>query len=315
MNKIMAKQSNTEPQDYIHALNINGLHGRVLQAPATKKTAKREILMLYGHHALLERWWGLVENLQDFGTVTMPDLPGFGGMDSFAKIGLKPTIDNYADYMAAFIKMRYKRRQVTIVGISFGFVVATRMLQKYPEMAKRVDLVVSMVGFMHRDDFLFPPRKRAVLRRATRVIAMHPIAWLIRYAFLNKFVIKNIYARLGAGKRRFLEMEPTEFDTLMDFEVKLWQANDVRTHWLTTSEFLDIDNCQKSINLPVWHVAASHDHYFNNDFVEQHMRVVFSDYAKGIMQSHAHTPSVLGDKKELGIMVPPALRKVLRKKP
>lgn len=294
---------------------MNGLNGRMLRAPATKKTAKREILLMYGHHALIERWWGLVENLQEFGTVTMPDLPGFGGMDSFSKIKRKPTIDNYADYLASFIKLTYKRRRITIIGISFGFVVATRMLQKYPEMAKRVDLVVSLVGFVHRDDFLFTPRKRSIFRKATWVIARHPVSWTIRYAALNKFVIRNIYARLGAGKRRFMEMDPMNFDMLMDFEVKLWQANDVRTHWLTTNEFLDLDNCKVPINLPVWHVASSHDHYFNNHYVEQHMKVVFSSYDKGIMQSHAHTPSVLGDKKEMSIMVPPELRKVLRKKP
>lgn len=313
-NKIMAKQIVHEPAEYIHALNMNGLHGRMMRAPATKKTAKREIVVLYGHHALLERWWGLIENLQDFGTVNMPDLPGFGGMDSFAKIHRRPTIDNYADYLAAFIKMTYKRRRITIVGISFGFVVATRMLQKYPDMAKRVDLVVSLVGFMHRDDFLFTSTKRNVLIKATSFISKHPLAWTIRYAALNKFVIRNIYARLGPGKRRFLEMDATNFDMLMDFEVKLWQSNDVRTHWLTTSEFLDLDNCKTPIDLPVWHVASSGDHYFNNQFVEQHMQVVFNSYTKGVMQSAAHTPSVLGDKKELSIMLPPELRKVLRKK-
>ena len=311
----MAKRLSKNPADYIQPLNMNGLTGRMLRAPATRKNAKREMLLLYGHHALLERWWGLVENLQEFGAVTMPDLPGFGGMDSFAKIHVRPTIDNYADYLAAFIKLTYKRKRFTIVGISFGFVIATRMLQKYPELAKRVDLVVSLVGFMHYDDFWFTPRKRQLFIKATRVIAAHPVAWTVRYAALNKFVIRNIYARLGAGKRRFLEMEPTEFDTLMDFEVKLWQANDVRTHWMTTSEFLNLDNCAQKIDLPVWHVSSSGDHYFNNEFVEQHMRVVFSDYSRGVMQSHAHTPSVLGDKNEMKIMVPPALRKVLRRKP
>lgn len=310
----MAQQTQHEPTEYIQPLNMNGLHGRMLQAPATKRGANREILVIYGHHALLERWWGLVENLQEYGSVTMPDLPGFGGMDTFAKIRRKPTIDNYADYLAAFIKMRYKKRPITIIGISFGFVVATRMLQKYPEMVKRVNLLVSMVGFMHRDDFLFKPRRRKLLQYTTRTMGRHPIAWLIRYGGLNKFVIKNIYARLGAGKRRFLEMDPANFDTLMDFEVRLWQANDVRTHWTTTAEFLNLDNCKQQIALPIWHVASSGDHYFNNEFVEQHMRIVFDDYHKGVMQSAAHTPSVLGDKKELSIMLPPALRKVLKAK-
>lgn len=310
----MAQNAKTEqvPADFIEPLYINGMNGRMLHVPSKKKN-KREILLIYGHHALLERWWGLVQNLQDFGSVTMPDLPGFGGMDSFYNIGQKPTIDAYADYLAAFVKMRYRRKKVTVMGISFGFVVVTRMLQRYPELKDRVELVVSIVGFMHRTDFLFKPRQRTDFHLATRVFSWPVVAWLIRYCGLNGFVIRNIYVRMPAGKRRFLEMDPAEFDTLMDFEVKLWQANDVRTHWRTTSEFLMLDNCKVPINLPVWHVASKGDHYFDNHIVEQHMRVVYNDYQQGIMNSKAHTPSVLGDKKELSIMIPPALRKVLRK--
>ncbi len=299
--------------DYIQPLYINGMNGRMLHVPAPRNK-HREILLVYGHHALLERWWGLVENLREFGAVTMPDLPGFGGMDSFFKIGQKPTIDNYADYLAAFVKMRYKRKRVTIVGISFGFVVATRMLQRYPELVGKVDLVVSVVGFMHRDDFLFTPKRRADIHIWARVFSTWPVSFFIRYCCLNKFVIKYIYVRTKAGKRRFDAMEAGDFSTLMDFEVKLWQANDVRTHWRTTSEFITVDNCQVSIPLPVWHVVSKGDHYFNNEVVEQHMRVVFSGYTQGMMDSKAHTPSVLGDKKELSVMVPPGLRRVLRKK-
>ena len=287
----------------------------MVYAPSVNPRRDREILLVYGHHALLERWWGLVENLQEYGTVTMPDLPGFGGMDSFSKIKRRPTVDNYADYLAAFIKLRYKRRRLTIIGISFGFVVATRMLQKYPELAKRVDLLVSLVGFMHKDDFLFSRRKRQLYRRITQVMALHPVAWTIRYGALNSFVIKNIYVRLPAGRRRFVEMEPTNFGAMMTFEVKLWQVNDVRTHWMTTSEFLNLDNCREQIALSVWHVAASHDHYFNNQYVEQHMRIVFTDYKIAIMNSPAHTPSVIGNKQDLAIMLPASLRRVLQRKP
>src|SRR3954467_13947355 len=121
--------------DYILPLNINGLQGRMLRAPSNTNK-KREILLVYGHHAALERWWSLVENLVQYGNVTMPDLPGFGGMESFSKINTKPTIDNFADYLAAFVKLRYQRKRVTIYAISYGFVVVTRMLQRYPEIAK-----------------------------------------------------------------------------------------------------------------------------------------------------------------------------------
>jgi pimeloyl-ACP methyl ester carboxylesterase len=296
--------------DYIEPININGLKGRMLRAPG-HANSDREILMLYGHHALIERWWGLVQNYQQYGTVTMPDMPGFGGMDSFYKIGQRPTIDAFADYLAAFIKLRYKRKKVTIVAISFGFVVATRMLQNYPEYAKKVDLLVSTVGFMHHDDFHFSPKQRRIYRILTRLFATRGVAFLIRHVFLTSLVLNTIYAKLPASKRRFLEVEPDEFKTMLKFEAVLWQANDVRTHWLTTSEFLNLDNCKKQIDLPVWHVASKHDHYFNNHVVEQHMLVVFTDYHQALTNTLAHTPSVLADKRGMSVLVPQKLRKEL----
>ncbi len=304
----------TTPESYIQPLNMNGLNGRMMHVPAPKNRS-RELLLIYGHHAMLERWWGLVQNLHEFGAITMPDLPGFGNMDSFYKIGKKPSIDNFADYLAAFVKMRYKRKRVTIIGISFGFVVATRMLQRYPELVSKVDLVVSIVGFMHRDDFLFKPQRRVDYHLLSKFFSTRLLAPVIRYVGLNAFSIRKIYVKLPAGKRRMLDMDPAEFSSMMDFEVQLWQQNDVRTHWFTTSEFLDLDNCKVPIALPLFHVASSGDHYFDNHVVEQHMRVVFSDYSLGVMKSKAHTPSILGTKKELAVMVPPNLRKVLRAQP
>src|SRR3989344_4876464 len=237
------------PAGYILPLYMNGLSGRMLRTPAPKNK-KREILLIYGHHAVLERWWGLVENLNQYGSVTMPDLPGFGGMQSFSKIGLKPNIDVYADYLAAFVKLRYKRKRVTIFAISYGFVVVTRMLQRYPETAKKVDLLISTVGFMHKDDLVFRKSTKIFFQVLARIFATRPIAILIRYLLLNKFVLKNLYAKFPNSKRRMLEITPDEFDESMDFEVKLWQSNDVRTHWLTTYEFLALDNCKQHVALP-----------------------------------------------------------------
>ena len=68
--KNMVKQAQSDAAEFIHSLNMNGLHGRMLVAPASNKRAK-EILLLYGHHAQLERWWGLVQNLQTYGPVTL----------------------------------------------------------------------------------------------------------------------------------------------------------------------------------------------------------------------------------------------------
>jgi len=300
---------------FIEPLNISGLNGRVLRAPATRKNANREMLLLYGHHALLERWWGLVQTLQDFGPVTMPDLPGFGGMDSFAKIHRAPTIDTYADYLAAFIKLTYKRKRITIIGISFGFVVTMRMLQKYPELAKKVDLVVSMMGFTHSTDFRWTLKKRQKMRLGTRLFGTRPMAFFIRYCVLNKFIIDNVYIRsLPGGQRKFMKTPPEDYEKIMDFEVKLWQVNDVRTHWITTTEFLHLQNSWQPVNVPLYHVKSSGDQYFDNYAVEQHLKVIFSDVTVGTMNSHAHTPSIIADKEAMSVMVPASLRKILKRK-
>jgi alpha-beta hydrolase superfamily lysophospholipase len=308
----MPKKTNKQAEEYIEPLNINGLEGRMMHLPAPKGK-NREVLIVYGHHAMLERWWSLAQNFNDFGAVTMPDLPGFGGMDSFYRIGRRPSLDNFADYLAAFVKLRYRRKRVTIVGISFGFIVVTRMLQRYPELAKKVDVLVSIVGFMHRDDFVYTPVQRQVFRRATRLFATRPVALIIRYGFLNKYMLRQFYMKLPNSKRRFIEVTEAEFNRTMDFEVKLWQANDVRTHWLTTSEFLHLDNCAKRVNLPVYHVASKQDHYFNNEMVKQHMQVVFKPYKQFTAGSKAHTPSILADVKAIRVFLPAGLRRVLNK--
>src|SRR5262245_54981731 len=103
----MAKTSDS-PADYIAPLYINGMSGRMLRMPAPAKR-NREILFVYGHHSTLERWWGLIQDLNQYGAVTVPDLPGFGGMDSLYGIGKTPDLDTMADYLAAFVKLHYKR--------------------------------------------------------------------------------------------------------------------------------------------------------------------------------------------------------------
>jgi len=300
------------PADYIVPLNINGLEGRMMRLSGPVKR-QREILYIYGHHAMLERWWGFVENLAEYGNVTVPDLPGFGGMDSFYKIGKKPTIDNFADYLAAFIKLRYRRKRVTIFALSFGFVVVTRMLQKYPELTKKVDLLVSEVGFVHKEDFIYKPATRVFFRWSSALFSMRPMALFIRYAFLNSFMLKFIHARMPNTKRRMVEVTPEEFSDIANFEVKLWQVNDVRTHWYTTKQFFEVDNCGVRVNLPVYHVVSAGDFYFNPHVVEQHMRIVFTDYKSFTTTSKAHTPHVMADKKAMGVLLPPGLKRLLVK--
>jgi pimeloyl-ACP methyl ester carboxylesterase len=246
----------------------------------------------------------------------MPDLPGFGGMDSFYKIGQKPTLDNMADYLAAFCKMRYKRRRFVISGISFGFVVATRMLQRYPDLAKRVDVVISAAGFAHRDDFKFSKSRMFAYRLASRLFSLPIVSTIWRLVALNPWVLRKAYAKTHNAKHKFAEVAalPEQFEAMMNVEVELWHINDVRTHFYTTNEFLHLDNCKKRVAAPVWHVYTTHDQYFDEHVVEQHLRVIFEDYTATPANMKNHVVSVLADKKETAPFIPPKLRRYLARK-
>lgn len=306
----MSKKSEQNVADYIVPLEMNGLQGRMLRMPPPKNKS-REILFVYGHHSSLERWWGVVQDLNQYGGVTMPDLPGFGGMQSLYRIGEKPDIDTLADYLAAFMKLRYKRRRVTIAGLSFGFVVVTRMLQRYPDLAKRVDLLISVAGFAHHEDFAFTATRMNCYRTASRFMSWRLPALFFRNVLLHPAVLRLVYARTRNAKEKFDTTDKTEFDRRMNFEIYLWHANDVRTHMATTAEFLRLDNCQRHINLPVHHVSVKADRYFDNHIVEQHFRVIFSDFTAYKSRMGSHAPSVIASKREAAPLLPRSLRTLL----
>lgn len=306
----MPRSKQQEPGDYIRPLFINGMRGRVLRLPAPKNTG-REILFVYGHHSSLERWWGVMQDLNQYGAVTMPDLPGFGGMDSFYKVGEEPTVDNLADYLAAFIKLFYKRRRVTIAGLSFGFVVVTRMLQRYPELAKKVDLLVSVVGFAHRDDFVFTKPRYYSYLTMTRIFDGKYASKIFRVLFLNKYLLRRVYAKTRNAKQKFEDQSGEIFEETMRNEIKLWQMNDMRTRAFTAKEFLTLNNCTKQVDLPVWHISVKGDRYFDNHMVEQHMRIIFSDFTDVPSNMKTHAPSIIADKKSAAPLLPRKIRQLL----
>lgn len=310
----MAKIEHKPIKEYIRPLNMNGLKGRMLRIPPPAGK-KREILFVYGHHSSLERWWGAMQDLNQYGGVTMPDLPGFGGMDSFYKIGRKPTIDNLADYLAAFIKLRYKRKKVTIMGLSFGFVVATRMLERYPDLVKKVDLVVSVVGFSHKDDFAFPKSRYYGLRYSARFFSYRIPAFFLRTVALNSLVLRTFYSRLEYAQDKFKGFSKEERKAMMDFEVKLWHDNDIRTHVFTANQFLKVDNCKGNVDAPLWHVWVKADRYLDRHLVEQHLRIIFHDFHQAQSKMGGHAPTVIADAQTAAPLIPTALRRVLAKDP
>lgn len=310
----MAKKKPLNPADFIMPLNINGLEGRMLHLPGPKN-AKHEVLFVYGHHSSLERWWGIAKFINRYAAVTMPDLPGFGAMDSFYKIGRPATIDNYADYLASFVKLRYKRKKPIIVGMSFGFIVVTRMLQRSPDLVKKVEMLVSFAGFAHKDDFTFKKSRWRFYYYMAKVFSHRLPALFFRYVCLHPAILRAVYKRTHNAKEKFEGIVGEELEEITRFEIRLWHDNDVRSYMKTTTEFLNLDNCRKPVDMPVYHIAVAADRYFDNLRVEQHFRVIFTDFKllKTLKISN-HAPSVIADEKAAADFIPPKFRRILQGK-
>ena len=310
----MPKTAGKNPADYMLPLYINGLSGRMLRLPPPKKS-KKEFLFVYGHHASLERYFGFAEYLNKYGGVTAPDLPGFGGMDSFYKIGEKPSLDNLADYLAAFIKLRYKGQRFSVLGFSLGFMVVTRMLQKYPQMTKKIEIVSSCAGFVHKDDFRFKKSSRFIFRWGASIFSNKIPSLIGRYVILIGPFIRIGY-RVGEAisfNAKLATIDEENRKERIDFEIRLWHCNDVRTYADIAVTMLKLDLTGKHINLPVYHVAVEEDHYFDNLSVEQHMRMIYTDFHPFTVKLPAHLPTILAGAKDAAPYIPPPLQKVLNK--
>ena len=308
------KKTGSNLTEYIQPLYMNGLNGRVLHRPA-KKSGQREMLLLYGSHSSIERMAAFAEELNKYGDITLPDWPGFGDMDSLFKIGEKPDLDAMADYLASFVRLRYKKRHFTIIGMSYGFIVATRMLQKHPQIAKQVDLIVSIAGFARADDFHVPRRNFYAMKYGT---------WLLRHRFptlLARLAIRPSTVRMtyNAMANRHSKMKGADYaerKLRIDFEVNLWKINDLRTYFYTAYTMFTLDLCNQHVeNVPLYHIAIANDQFFNNHLVEQHLNVIYPKVT--VVKAHlpAHMPTVIATAKEVAPFFPSKLRRVLAAKP
>lgn len=288
---------------------MNGLQGRMLRMPPKRR--RREILFIPGHHTNLERIFGLADALNQYGAVTVPDLPGFGGMETFYKIGEKATIDNYADYLAAFIKLRYARRRLTIVGFSFGFTVVARMLQKHPHLAERVDMLISLVGIVSKEDFRFKRSTYHLFLVTSKIFSRRLPAAIVKNVFIRKPVIEGCYRAVETRHSKLKDADAAERSRRIAFEVKLWKQNDFRTWMETSKEMFKVDLCKQQVNLDVYHVDVKNDRYFDHHVVEQHLNVIFKKVTPFTSSMPNHAPSITSTKKDALPFFPPKLRRIL----
>ncbi len=301
-------------QENIQPLNMNGLEGRMLRVKTDKKKfAKQEILLIYGSHASIERMYGFAVYLSKFGNVTLPDIPGCGGMQSIENHGIPPTIDNLADYLASFVKLKYRNKKVVVFGMSLGFVIVTRMLQRYPELSKKVTLLVSLAGFSNGNDFLMSEKKRKRLARSAKLVAIRPLSWVYYNVALHPLIIKTMYTKRENARRKLDHLTEEQRVNAVDFEVMLWRNNDARTYLLTAAEMLFVNNSTVRVPLVVHHVSVDNDQYFDNNRVEQHMRIIFDDFKEHHASMPNHAPSILADPEEASQLLPASLQKELRK--
>lgn len=302
------------PAKFVMPLNMNGMNGRLLRLPTPKKK-NREVLVVYGHHASLERMYGFAQVINKYGAVTMPDLPGFGGMDSFYKINQKPSLDNMADYLASIIKLHFKNRHISIIGFSFGFLVVTRMLQKYPDIVKQTDYVISCVGFSHYQDFTFSKARFFFYRWAGSLVSNYLPALFFRYIATNSLFLRLFYSRTHNAKHKYGDLNVRQQQAMTEFEVQLWHINDTRTYGDTVVSMFTVNNCRDQIDLPVWHVSVKADNYFDQHLVEQHMRIIFNDFHGYQAKLNKHSTNVIANMHDSSVFIPPALQQKLNKRP
>jgi pimeloyl-ACP methyl ester carboxylesterase len=303
----------------IRSFRLNGLSGRMMETSSTEEVvSSHKILFLYGSQALLERYKAITENLSEYGAVITPDLPGLGGMDSFYKIDMKPTLDNYADYVAAVIAYKFKNEDTfTIVGFSFGMMIATNLLQRYPDIAKRANLTISMFGVVDSKSIKFASRIRIISKPLLGTLGSPAVSSLASIvmsspvfgAFVRHMRVKqlSVYPDIQAN--------PKLIKPIVDMELKMWRINDIRTTAYTWNIFMKHKALDIHVNLKLVHIYASTDKYVERPKLTEKLESI---YVKGVDQfqseMYKHSPYVTATAEEVYDIIPTEVRTILRKK-
>jgi pimeloyl-ACP methyl ester carboxylesterase len=304
----------TIPEGNIRPLEREGLHGRILELPPLKQTEKTKVLLIYGLHSSLERMYTISQVMTKYGAVTVPDLPGFGGMTSLDCIGEKPTIDNIADFLATFVEDYYTEdEQIIMAGMSYGFVVLTRMLQRHPHLQSRVKLLLSIVGFTNKKDFAFKSSTYYLFTYGSRFFSYRPTATFFRRVILLRPIIFSTYNLRAHTHPKMKGFSYKERRRLIDFEVALWQNNDSHTYFTSTYEILTLNLSKRKLDVPVHHVAVANDQYFNNSIVKKHLGQIFSKVTMHYAHLANHAPTIIDDAESASQLIPESLIETLKK--
>lgn len=297
------------PASFMMPLNINGMDGRLMRLESTNRHNKREILLIYDLQSNIEKWWGLAVVLKKYGNVTLVDLPGFGGMDSFYTIGLKPTINNMADYVASFIKLKFKRKRLSVVGVGFGSVVLTRMMQRNPDIDNKINLAIYINGYAHSDDFAMKKFNRQIMRAYSSIGSLRLFGQILSMTMHNGMVLSALYP---LSKFKTSRNGPSR-EFIRRFKIDLIMATDFRTSMFLNRELLKLDNCRSRIKRTVYHITTSNSGLnVSPKLVEQHFRVIYDKYYQLPAKVGRKMPLVLNDEKVAIRYLPAKVRRLLK---
>lgn len=139
-------------------------------------------------------------------------------------------------------------------------------------------------------------------------------AFIFRYLVLSGPVIKGFYNLIGTGHSKMKDARDNEVrKQRIEAEVKLWHINDLRTRMRTMRDMFKVDLCSRgSVDLPVYHVYVDGDRYFDNQVVEQHMRIIYKDFIGLETSIKGHMPSIVATAKEAEPFVPRKLKRLLK---
>ena len=262
------------PMDYIYPINVNGLESRYLFIPSQLKKNKSNVLIVYDIDFNLEKWFGYLTALSKFSNVYMIDLPGLGGADNFYKIGLKPELGNMANYLSSIIKLKFRRQNLSVIGIGYGFTLITKMIQNDLEIEKKINNVVAINGYVHFEDFNFDRSYKI------KVYLNYFISKNKFLAQLVSLVIKSDYYLIRKyDDDYFKKFLNSKFPFLKQFAIDLDKSRDFRTESTIKYNILKLDLCSgRKIDKPLWAINTVMNKKVIYKRVEQHLKVIYSNY-------------------------------------
>jgi|GEM_PF-2882175 len=290
-----------------------GLKGRYVHFEATSKNARRTFVIVYGQHATLERIEPILRAITRYGDVYAVDNPGFGGMDAAYKIKEYPDLKFYSGHLEHFISEYIpKDRQLTLMGISYGFQIITSMLGNNKQLCKRVELAISFVGFVSYDDFSMPLSYTIFLKYFMSNVGRTRFGAFLFKITIRPALLKFAYFLARPTDVKYKSLSKTEAQTYVAKQTWLWMANDHRTHSATAYDFWYKNNLT-SLRIPVdgIHICVPNDHLFKNSIISSELNQMYQTMTTLNLNLDNHAPLDVDTPRKVYALFPATLKAML----